>query len=267
LMFYNVHPDGASRFIIRGLKGSIDPARLATAPVSGLQSNPVIGRIVAGAGKLAARASRHLAEVFSARRGRSLASAFADSIARRAAAMVPGRGRIVGASPEYRSILRALNISSEQVRALTPLQDFSTLQLTLRRNRPETLHVNHCGDFQLMAREDWHDLRGYPELEASSENVDSLLSFIAHAAGIKEQLLTTRIYWPQHDVSSGDERKTLQWRLAERGVPKLDAGTVSIWASQMQWLQRPIVFNGSEWGIGSIELPERTTRSAIASTS
>jgi hypothetical protein len=266
LMFYNVHPDGASRFMIRGMKGSIDPARLVSARMSGLQSNALIGRAVEGAERTASRARRFFEEAF--RRWRKRVSAFADSGARIIVARLPGRARIVRAAPEYRSIQRALNMSGEQIRALAPLQDLSALQLALRRNRPENLHVNCCGDFQLMAREDWHSLRGYPELEASSQNLDSLLSFIAAAAGIREQVLPMPIYRPQHDVQSPtDEHATMKWRMVERNVPTLDAGTLSIWASQMHWLQRPIMFNGADWGIATSELPERTIVSAVTSTS
>ena len=67
-------------------------------------------------------------------------------------------------------------------------------------------------------------------------------------------------------IASPALRTLVRRRMAEHGIPRLDAGTVSIWASQMQWLQRPMMFNGADWGMGSLELPERTTMSAISST-
>jgi hypothetical protein len=180
------------------------------------------------------------------------------------------RGRIVRATPEYRSIDRAFHVADEQARTLAPLQDLSTLASSLRRHRPPNLHVNGCGAFQLMAREHWHDLRGYPEIEGFSHNVDGLLSFVADAAGIKEEMLPLPVYRALPIVRSDltlDEDAMMRRRMAERGVPRLDAGTVSIWASQMRWLQRPIMFNGADWGLGSVELEEHATSSAIGSTS
>ena len=174
------------------------------------------------------------------------------------------------AAPEYRSIEHAFHVADEQARALGPFQDLSALATSLRRHRPDNLHVNSCGDFQLMAREHWHEVRGYPELEGFSHNVDGLLSFIADAAGIKEEALSMPIYHPQPDVRSSpspDDDAMMRRRMAERGVPRLDAGTVSIWASQMRWLQRLIMFNGADWGLGSVDLEEHTTSPAIGSTS
>jgi hypothetical protein len=93
---------------------------------------------------------------------------------------------------------------------------------------------------------------------------------MADASGIKEQMLAMPIYCTcttedrQSPPSSGDDA-LLRRRAIERRVPKLDVGTVSVWASQMRWLNRPIVLNGSDWGLGSEELHERTAP-AIRST-
>src|SRR5262249_16517582 len=49
--------------------------------------------------------------------------------------------------------------------------------------RPPLLHTNACGDFTLMAACHWWDIRGYPEFEIYSFNIDSLGCHMAHHAG------------------------------------------------------------------------------------
>ncbi len=58
------------------------------------------------------------------------------------------------------------------------------------------VHTNACGDFTLMAREHWCDLRGYPEFDLFSMNLDSILCISAHHGGAREQMLDEpmRIY-------------------------------------------------------------------------
>jgi hypothetical protein len=275
LMVYNDHPDGVgvSRFILRRMTGSIEPSHLAVAHVSNPRFDARIGRALSRAGRMTARVRRLFARPLSSRAWRFRAAAFADSLARTIVARVPDgvRTDVVHAAPEYRRVDRAFHIAVEEAKAIAPLRELAGLHKFLRDHRPDDLHVNGCGDFQLMARENWHSLRGYPELEAFSDNVDSLLSFMADAAGIKEQALAMAMYQPQRDVPSrpsadDEDESMLRRRMAERSVPRLDADTVSVWASQMRWLQRPIMFNDVDWGLGSLELPECSTLAAVRST-
>ena len=46
------------------------------------------------------------------------------------------------------------------------------------------LHTNACGDFQLIARDDWFALRGYPEFDGFSLHIDSLFEHAAHHSGV-----------------------------------------------------------------------------------
>ena len=112
-----------------------------------------------------------------------------------------------------------------------------------------------------MAREHWEELRGYPEFETFSMNIDGLLSYIADAAGIREEMLTMPIYHLEHAVGSGwspEGEAILRKRIAERGITWLDASTVHVWAAYMRWLGRPMIFNGSDWGMASAQLSERS---------
>jgi hypothetical protein len=153
---------------------------------------------------------------------------------------------------------RQLRESDRQLRESAPLRDLGFYDF-LRDRRPDNLHTNGCGDFQLMARQHWEELRGYPELETFSMNIDGLFSYIAHAAGIAEQILDMPIYHLEHEIGSGwspEGEARLRKRIAESGITWLDARTVYIWAAYMRWLGRPMLFNGSNWGMADSHLPE-----------
>lgn len=125
------------------------------------------------------------------------------------------------------------------------------------------LHTNGCGDFTLMAREHWFALRGYPELEMFSFNLDSILCQIAYDSGVKERILKTpmRLYHIEH--KSGWTPQTdgaMKQRLRTAGIPMLDFADFQSWATRIHNAKRPIVFNGEDWGLGSRTLNEITIR-------
>lgn len=149
-----------------------------------------------------------------------------------------------------------------QIRSLRPLADLAPLARLLREHRPAP-YQNAAGDFQLMAREDWFALSGYPELEMFSMNIDGLFEAIAHAAGIREHVWSAPlgIYHLEHEKGSGwtpEGESLLQARIAESGITWLDAGAVQILSTYMLWLRRPMIFNGSGWGLADAVLAERT---------
>jgi hypothetical protein len=153
--------------------------------------------------------------------------------------------------------------SSSKAAEMVEIRDF------LRTNRPPYLHMNACGDFQLMAREHWIELRGFAEFPTYSMSLDGLFSAAAECAGIREHVLEMPmcIYHLEHEKGSGwtpEGEALLRRRVAERGITWVDYRMFYIWAAQMAWLNRPLIFNGSDWGFGSTVLPE-TTRHAIGS--
>jgi hypothetical protein len=150
-----------------------------------------------------------------------------------------------------------------RIAALAPLAELAPFAELLRDHRPVGLHQNGCGDFQLMAREHWFALRGYPEFEIFSMSLDGLLAVLAHAAGIREHVfdMPRCIYHLEHERGSGwtpEGEAQLRKRIDESGITWLDASTVHIWATYMQWLRRPMIFNGPDWGLGEVVLPSRT---------
>jgi len=125
------------------------------------------------------------------------------------------------------------------------------------------LHTNACGDFTLLAREHWFDLRGYPEFDLFSMNLDSVLCFAAHHGGAREEMLAEpmRIYHIEHGSGSGwtpEGQAKLFERLAVKGLPFIDNELVLTWAAQMRSLNAPMIFNHEDWGLAGSDLEEVT---------
>lgn len=123
------------------------------------------------------------------------------------------------------------------------------------------VHTNACGDFTLMAREHWCDLRGYPEFDLFSMNLDSILCIAAHHGGAREQMLADpmRIYHIEHATGSGwtpEGQARLFERIRARGLSFVDNEEVLVWAAQMNRLNSPMLFNHHNWGLAEFDLKE-----------
>jgi hypothetical protein len=127
---------------------------------------------------------------------------------------------------------------------------------------PVFLHTNACGDFTLLAREHWFDLRGYPEFDVFSMNLDSVFCYSAHHGGAPEEFLPDpmRVYHIEHATGSGftpEGQVRLFERIAAKGIPWIDYHQVLDWAVQMRRLEAPLIFNHDNWGFAGIDLVER----------
>ena len=127
--------------------------------------------------------------------------------------------------------------------------------------RPLFLHSNACGDFTLMAREHWHDLRGYPELDLFSMHLDSLLCAAAHHGGAREEILPEpmRIFHIEHAIGSGwtpEGQAQLYERLARKRIQTVSYEEVAWLVTQMRYLRAPVVFNLEDWGLAGTALEE-----------
>ena len=123
------------------------------------------------------------------------------------------------------------------------------------------LHTNACGDFTLMAREHWFDLRGYAEFDLFSMNLDSLFCFAAHCGGVLEEVLPEpmRIYHIEHGSGSGwtpEGQAKLFERIKAIGLSFMDNAEVLTLAAQMRSLGSPMIFNREDWGMADIDLQE-----------
>jgi hypothetical protein len=132
----------------------------------------------------------------------------------------------------------------------------------LNKVEPEIpLHTNACGDFTLAARKQWLRLRGYPEFDLYSMNIDSAFCYCAHHAGVRELVLEDplRIYHIEHAVGSGwtpEGQAQLFERLAAKGVGHLPFSDVAVWAEQMRRLNCTMIFNDEDWGLANFDLVE-----------
>jgi hypothetical protein len=125
------------------------------------------------------------------------------------------------------------------------------------------LHTNACGDFTMMSREQWFDVRGYAEFDMYSFHIDSLLCHTAHHGGAVEEVFPEpmRIYHIEHSAGSGwtpeGENKLFQ-RLRDKKINWIEYTDLVAWGSQMHYLKSPMIFNRENWGLAEVELPEST---------
>lgn len=121
------------------------------------------------------------------------------------------------------------------------------------------LHTNASGDFMMMERRKWHELRGYPELEMLQLHLDSVICHMAYHYGLKEKILnsTMKIYHMEHSGGWNPEKANeVYQRLKDRGMPFYDFKKYQSLVTQMQNEGRPIIFNNKNWGLGTEVLPE-----------
>ncbi|MFZ2889063.1 hypothetical protein [Sulfuricurvum sp.] len=60
------------------------------------------------------------------------------------------------------------------------------------------LHTNNCGDFQLLHRDVWNNLCGYPEIDLIGTHADTIFSYMAWLYGAKEKVLREHFYHIDH---------------------------------------------------------------------
>ena len=126
------------------------------------------------------------------------------------------------------------------------------------------LHTNACGDFTLMARDDWFRMRGYPEWEIFSWHLDSVLVHQAYGNGLRIVELDDpmRAYHIEHGLGSGWSREGEEFlfaRLERAGITCLSNDDFVRIARKIRAdakTKRPIVFNDDGWGFACVELPE-----------
>ncbi len=125
--------------------------------------------------------------------------------------------------------------------------------------RLKPLHTNACGDFTLLARERWFNLRGYPEAEMFSIHLDSVFCNMAHQAGAREVVLHGKkcAYHIEHGSGwSPGEMQRLVDRMRAIGVPMLDHSAYLSWIVRMKDDPHALVVNAEDWGLASESLAE-----------
>jgi hypothetical protein len=107
------------------------------------------------------------------------------------------------------------------------------------------LYTLASGDFLLMARNYWTQIRGYPEVDTNT-HVDSYGVCLAAAAGLQQVTLRgeKRVYHQYHDVGLA-------------GRPRSDFETALETRRQILDAEGVNEFNDDDWGLAGDRLPER----------
>lgn len=145
---------------------------------------------------------------------------------------------------------------------LEVVQDHGVWQALNRRDCPfEHLHTNACGDFTLISRKGWDAIRGYPDFEAYSFNIDSAGVIMAHYAGFLEVHLLPPLvcFHIEHSVGSGytpENADKLFARLSKNRILNPDWIVLLPWFQEMRAKQVALEFNRDNWGLIDYDLPE-----------
>jgi len=107
------------------------------------------------------------------------------------------------------------------------------------------LHTHACGDFTMLHRTAWEDLRGYPEFDLWSIHIDSVLMAMAQAAGYEEVVLQNDccIYHIEHGrswVVNPELAKQYPCLSVQNGLVPL--------FNHMQQAKMPLQYNKADWG-------------------
>jgi hypothetical protein len=144
----------------------------------------------------------------------------------------------------------------------------SSVRVVLHPSAPDQaiqLHTNASGDFTMLARSHWMDLRAYPELDLFSMNIDTAFCWTAHHGGALEEMLEDpfRIYHIEHGSGSGwtpEGAQALFDRTAAKGIPWVDHKEVGEWGRIMNRFDAPMIFNHEDWGFANDVLAEVSPR-------
>lgn len=109
------------------------------------------------------------------------------------------------------------------------------------------LHRNASGEFFLMHRDRWHDLRGYTELSTRGHG-DSLLCWTAASAGLEQVILNppARLFHQPHGRAAASNWPATDWRP---------------WYARYLECRRTgeaLITNAEDWGLRDEALPEWT---------
>ncbi|MEM6750167.1 MAG: hypothetical protein AAF612_06825, partial [Planctomycetota bacterium] len=152
-------------------------------------------------------------------------------------------------------------------RLLEALQDLSLVPVVTRKR----LHLNGCGDFTLLHRDDWARLRGYPEFHMFSMHLDSVLCTAAHFAGCKQVVwpAPARCYHIEHAVGSGwsvEGQAKLESRIDKAGVPRTSDQQLDYTLKGMRMRRAPRIYNEPDWGLAHHDFAQSIVTHSLAAS-
>jgi hypothetical protein len=150
----------------------------------------------------------------------------------------------------------------EESNGVQVVQEQGVWQIRPERTvRMTHLHTNACGDFTLLSREGWFAVRGYPEFEAFSFNIDSIGFVAAHYEGYEEvSLLPPCVcFHIEHGMCSvwtPEGEKELFAGLRETGILSAEWPVLMPLVETMREQGKALEFNHPGWGLADFVLPE-----------
>jgi hypothetical protein len=159
----------------------------------------------------------------------------------------------------YRLTPHAVGVAMARARLLYgPRRVFhNALWIALRVLGPPPVHTNGCGDFTMLSRDRWFQLRAYPELPLWSMHIDSFLCYMAVVSGLHERILRPpcMMFHIEHGrswvvMTPEDRLRTFALK------PWLDISLLGEVWSEAYRTTRPIVFNDERWGLADWNLEE-----------
>lgn len=121
-------------------------------------------------------------------------------------------------------------------------------RVKLHSKAEHTYHCSASGDFTLMHRENWHNLRGYKENSYLALHVDALMVVQAAALGLKEQIFRYPIYHQEHERRHEMNKKNMDFKDAYLTFQKE--------AQQMIVDKKPLIYNDKNWGFADFNFKE-----------
>lgn len=128
-------------------------------------------------------------------------------------------------------------------------------QLRYENSNLYRLHTEACGDFQMLHRDDWANVRGYSELDAYSFHIDSMFALTAFHAGLEEITLVGPHYHIDHTL--GTKVTTGQYEINEKKVIKHITLNELCILDRIQTDQQALFITNNEyWGMAADPLHE-----------
>jgi len=123
------------------------------------------------------------------------------------------------------------------------------------------LHTNACGDFTMMARDQWHRLEGYWEFSGFPAYVDGVLCHAASFSGLREYMLpeTAPVFHIEHGTGTGYkayETGTKWADLDSNNIPRIDRESYTSILETLKSGGRIVTHSEEPWGLGDHRLEE-----------
>lgn len=128
--------------------------------------------------------------------------------------------------------------------------------------KPIAAHVNACGDFTMMHRDVWANLRGHLEYDGYSMHVDSIILLAAIASRqVTEEVLPypMRHFHIDHSAGSGytpEAASAMYSRLSAKGIPYLLWDDVERLIDSFELMPERVRYNDENWGLVGEEFIE-----------